>query len=120
MDNKDYLDIMQCCGYLDVNAIYFNLRFKYNLDIKKSLQEFINVLWQFSIQNIIVVKFIDPHYNLPEDASLEEKLNYVYNSFPSEFNPKTPETDIDGLWWEFHCPIAIGWWHEVEDIFWID
>ena len=46
---------------------------------------------------------------LNHSANIYEQLDFLRNSFPTEYDKDIPDKDIMNLWWFIYCPVIIGW-----------
>ena len=47
-----------------------------------------------------------------DNADIKTQLDFIYNSFPTEYDENIIKKDIDNLWWHCCCPVEVGWLQE--------
>ncbi|WP_143411974.1 hypothetical protein [Canicola haemoglobinophilus] len=101
--------------FKNINSIYFSLETHLieigirDYDFTK--REFVECVKYIINSKQGVIKFREwvENYELLDKSNLDLQLDYIYKSFPKEYDENIPEKDIDNLWWYIGCPVDIGW-----------
>lgn len=121
--NINYKKVIRDSKFKNINSIYFSLETiliemgisDYNFT-KKAFIECVKYIVD-SKQGIIKFREWVENYELLDKSKLDIQLDYIYKSFPDEYDEDTPEIDINNLWWYINCPIDIGWLQDNGDYF---
>ncbi|WP_018651247.1 DUF596 domain-containing protein [Actinobacillus capsulatus] len=115
MKNINYIEVIKDSKFKNINAIYFALEaflIEINItDYNFTKRAFIECIEYIVTSKQGIIKFREwvENHDLLDKSNLEIQLNYIYRSFPEEYDEDIPEKDINNLWWYVKCPVDIGW-----------
>lgn len=109
----DYNKIIDESKYNFIHSIYVNIKFylfeQGIVDENMTKRVFIDVL-KFAVNSgMAKIRFRNDQPEYLKDLLLSDQLDYLYSTFPVEYDENDPEKDIENLWWYIGCPVDIEW-----------